>query len=183
MTVTTTAAFQQAWFMLRAAQLGYTATAKWDMYAARYDSGLQDHSAIGLDRGAWAPRPVYELLRFLTWTTEPRHGRTIAVRGSGGTAATRLVTAYRSPGNNLTVLGLDRRGGLVDELDTGPVAYTIHGLPPNALFRLLLWNAEGDSRTKEIGFVDTGPDGVVSFTVPVQAVFALTDTPLPPLPW
>ena len=57
MTLTTTAAFQQAWFMMRAAQLGYTGTIKWDMYAAKYDAGTQDHSAIGLDSGNWVPRP------------------------------------------------------------------------------------------------------------------------------
>ena len=40
---TTTAAFQEAWFMIRAAQLGFAATAKWDVYAAkvrRWDTGL-----------------------------------------------------------------------------------------------------------------------------------------------
>lgn len=183
MTLTTTAAFQHAWFMLRAAQLGYTATAKWDMYSAKYDVGLQDHSAIGLEAGRWTPRPVYELLRFLTWTTEPRHGRTVAVHGGESRDATRLVTAYRSPGNNLTVLGLDRRGGLVATVDESRVAYTIRGLPVHSLFRLLLWNADGDSEVKEIGYLDTGADGVVTFAVPVRAVFALTDTPLPMPPW
>ena len=41
------AAFQQAWFMIRAAQLGFTGTVKWDLYPAKYDAGTQDHSALG----------------------------------------------------------------------------------------------------------------------------------------
>ena len=63
---TTTAAFQEAWFMIRAAQLGFAATAKWDVYAAKYDAGTQDYSAIGLGAAGWPLRPVYRVLQLLT---------------------------------------------------------------------------------------------------------------------
>ena len=51
MAVTNVAAFQEAWFMLRALQLGYVTTAKWDLYDATYDIGTQDYSAIGPGSG------------------------------------------------------------------------------------------------------------------------------------
>src|SRR4029079_9758814 len=37
-------AFQHAWLMIRAAELGFAGTVKWDLYAAKYDAGTQDHS-------------------------------------------------------------------------------------------------------------------------------------------
>ena len=183
MTLTTTAAFQQAWFMIRAAQLGYAATVKWDMYAAKYDTGTQDHSAIGLEDGRWVTRPVYRLLQLMTRSTQPRNGRTVTVTRAAGVAKTKLVTAYVSPGQNLTVFGLDTRGGLIETADDAPTAYSVGGLPPHSLFRLLLWNADGIGGVTEIGYLDTGADGVVQITVPLRAVFVLTDTPLPALPW
>jgi hypothetical protein len=183
MTLTTTAAFQQAWFLIRAAQLGYVATVKWDMYAAKYDSGTQDHSEIGFEAGTWTPRPVYRLLQLMTRATQPRNGRTVTVTRGGGVPKTRMVTAYVSPGQNLTVFGLDTRGGLIETADDAPVGYSIGGLPPNSLFRLLLWNTDGIGSIKEIGYLESGADGVIQVSVPLRAMFTLTDTPLPALPW
>ena len=57
MAVTNAGAFQEAWFMLRALQLGYVATAKWDLYDATYDIGTQDYSAIGPGIDGWTIRP------------------------------------------------------------------------------------------------------------------------------
>ena len=39
MSATNAAAFQQAWFNIRAAQLGFSGTVKWDVYPAKYDAG------------------------------------------------------------------------------------------------------------------------------------------------
>ena len=66
MAVTNAAAFQEAWFMLRSLQLGYVATAKWDIYDATYDIGTQDYSAIGPGTEGWPLRPAYQLLHLLT---------------------------------------------------------------------------------------------------------------------
>ena len=182
-TQTTTAAFQQAWFMIRSTQLSYSATAKWDLYAAKYDLGTQDHSAIGPGGEGWPLRPVYRLLQLLTATTQPRGGRIVELVRSPDVDPSKLVTAYLSPADNITILGLDTDGGLVETTTDDRTAYSIGGLPPNTSFRLFLWNSGGTGMNTEIGFLDSGPSGTLEFAVPVRAVFALTTTPLMTLPW
>lgn len=183
MTETTVAAFQQAWFMVRAAQLGYSGTVKWDLYAASYDAGFQDHSAIGPGALGWPERPVYRLLRLLTATTRPKGGRIVEVVPRPGTDPAKLLTAYLSPGANVTIVGLHTSGGLVETTSDAPVPYTIGGLAPHTLFRLLVWNADGTGTNLEIGFLDSGPDGVIELAVPVRAVFALTTAALETASW
>ena len=63
------------------------------------------------------------------------------------------------------------------------VGYSVGGLPPNRLFRLFEWNADGRGTNVEIGFMDSGPSGSIQLAAPAHAVFALTDTSLGPLPW
>lgn len=183
MTETLTAAFQQAWFMIRAAQLGFSGTAKWDLYAAKYDAGTQDHCAIGPGAAGWPLRPVYHLLQLLTATTRPKGGRIVDLVRAPGADPSKLLTAYLSPAGNVTVLGLDTDGGVPGVTHDTPVSYTVAGLPPNTLFRLVLWNADGSGTNREIGFRDSGPNGTLTFAVPVDAVFALTDTPLDSAGW
>jgi hypothetical protein len=183
MAVTNTVAFQEAWFMLRAVQLGYLATVKWDLYDATYDAGTQDYSAIGPGADGWPLRPAYQLLHLLTLTTQPTGGRIVDVAPAAGADPAKLLSAYVSPASDLTIVGLDRNGGAVYPTDAGPVAYTIGGLPPNRLFRLIAWNADGNGTNREIGFIASDRNGVIGFSLPVQAVFALTTTPLGRLPW
>ena len=83
----------------------------------------------------------------------------------------------------MTILGLDRNGAGISAIPYAPVAYSIGGLPPNRLFRLIFWNADGTGTNREIGFVASDPNGVIEFAAPLQAVFALTTTPLGELPW
>jgi hypothetical protein len=180
--VTTAAALQEAWFMLRALQLGYVATAKWDLYDATYDAGTQDYSAIGAGTDGWPLRPTYHLLHLLTATTSPSGGRIVNVVAGLGADPAKLLTAYVSPASDLTILGLDRNGAGVSTIGSEPVAYSIGGLPPSRLFRLIFWNADGTGTNREIGFVASGADGVLRFAAPLQAVFALTTTPLGEIP-
>jgi hypothetical protein len=177
-TETATAAFQQAWFMIRAAQLGFSGTIKWDLYSAKYDAGTQDHCAIGPGTKGWPLRPVYHVLRLLTATTRPAGGRIVDVVSGPGVDPAKLLTAYVSPAADLTIVGLHTDGGLVSTTREGSVAYSIGGLPSNTLFRLVLWNGDGTGSNREIGFMDSGPAGTLTFSVPLHAVFALTNAPL-----
>lgn len=180
---TTAAGFEEAWFMVRAMQLGYSGMAKWDLYPAQYDNGKGDYSVIGPSSQGWPVRPVYRLLQLLTVTTEPRGGNVVDVVPAPGADPKKLLTAYVSPGAGITVLGLDTDGGAIEGASNGPVAYSIGGLPPNTLFRLFFWNGDGSGTNLEIGFLDSGPSGSIQFSAPLHAVFALTDTSLGPLPW
>jgi hypothetical protein len=164
--------------MIRAAQLSYSATVKWDLYAAKYDAGTQDHSAIGPGVEGWPTRPVLRVLELLTSTTRPRGGRNVDLVPGTAVDPAKLLTAYISPAGNISILGLHTSGGLTAPTTDAPVPYSIGGLPPNTLFRLLVWNADGTGTTREIGFLDSGPTGVVALSAPPRAVFALTNTPL-----
>jgi hypothetical protein len=183
MSDTNTSAFQHAWFNIRAAQLGYSATVKWDVYPAKYDLGTQDFSTVGPGAQGWQPRPVYNLLQLLTLTTTPRGGEIVDVVPSAGTDPSRLLTAYVSPAGDLTVLGLDTRGGTPSTASSEPVPYRIEGLPPNSFLRLLVWNGDGSGRNVDEGFFATDAAGTIELSIPLDAVFALTNTPIVALPW
>jgi hypothetical protein len=176
-------AFQHAWFNLRAAQLGYSGTVKWDIFPAKYDAGTQDFSALGPGAEGWPARPVYNLLQLLTRTTEPRGGHVAEVTPRTGTDRRKLVTAYVSPANDLTILGLHEAGGFISSTSHEPVAYALGGLPANTHFRLLVWNGAGDGSNIDIGFLATDANGELEISVPRDAVFALTTTPIMTLPW
>jgi hypothetical protein len=183
MSATNTAAFQQAWFNIRTAQLGYSGTVKWDVYPAKYDAGTQDHSSLGAGADHWPTRPVYRVLQLMTLTTKPRGGSIVEVVPNAGAHSSKLLTAYVSPARDITILGLHTDGGAIPTTSDHPIPYSIGGLPPNSFFRLLVWNGDGDGRNVDQGFVASGPDGVLEFAAPLDGVFALTNTPIISLPW
>ena len=163
MAVTNAAAFQEAWFMLRSLQLGYVATAKWDIYDATYDIGTQDYSAIGPGTEGWPLRPAYQLLHLLTADDQAgrrQHRRRRPAAGRRpGKAPHRLRLARLRPDDPGPGQGRRR----VSATGAAPIAYRIGGLPPNSLFRLILWNADGTGTNREIGFIasDRGRRGRV----------------------
>jgi hypothetical protein len=177
LTGATAAAFEEGWFMVRAAQLGYTAASTWDLYNAKYDAGTQDYSAIGPGTSGWPLRPLYHLMQLVTLTTEPGSD-VIEIDRAPAANPAQLLTAFVSPAKNVTILGLDTDGALSPSTNT-PVAYRVGGLPPNSLFRLIAWNADGLGTNIEIGYLDTGAAGAVDFAVPLGAIFDLTNQPIP----
>jgi hypothetical protein len=173
----TQAAFEEGWFMIRAAQLGYTAALSWDLYNAKYDAGVQDYSAIGPGTAGWPLRPLYHLMQLVTLTTKP--GSSIVDLDRAPTAdPAKLLTAYVSPAQNITILGLDTDAVLPGADAARPVAYRIGDLPANSLFRLVAWNADGSGANTDIGYLDSGPAGSVEFALPLGAIFDLTDEPI-----
>ena len=182
MAMTIVSAFQEAWFMIRASQLSFSATAKWDIYRAKYDNGTQDYSTIGPGVDDWPLRPSYSLLRLMGLTTQPRGGGIVDVVASPSADPAKRLTAYVSPAGDVTIFGLDIDGGGIATTSHALVPYSVAGLPPNRVFRLLLWNGDGTGRDLDAGDLYSSPEGVVEFSAPLDAVFALTDTPVGPLP-
>ena len=182
MSETNAAAFQQAWFNLRAAQLGYSGTVKWDVYPAKYDAGTQDHSSLGSAAQGWPVRPVYRVLQLLTLTTKPRGGSIVEMTPAAGADPSKLLTAYVSPARDITVLGLDMDGGSIPTTSNALVPYSVGGLPPNTYFRLLTWNGDGAGGIVDNGFLATSPTGTATFSAPLDSVFALTNTPIMEVP-
>jgi hypothetical protein len=182
MSATNAAGFQQAWFNIRATQLGFSGTVKWDVYPAKYDAGTQDHSALGPAAEGWPERPVYRVLHLMTLTTQPKGGSIVQVVRAPGVDGSKLLTAYISPARDITILGLDSDGGSIRTTSNAPVPYSVGGLPANTLFRLLVWNGDGTGTNVDKGFLTTTPQGTVEFSAPLDAVFALTNTPIMELP-
>jgi hypothetical protein len=169
---TSVMAFQQAWFDVLAARLGYVGTLKWDLHFAKYDNGTQSHWLIGPPDEGWPALPSYTALQLFTATVKP-HWSVVAVIGDAGT---KLVTAYVGPGDALTVIGLDTSGAQLNGFTQIWSSYAIGGLPPQTTLHLAVWNELGNSLISNDPDVQTDAAGVATFAVPVNAVFALTTT-------
>ena len=68
---TNIAAFQQLWFDLAAAQLGFTGSVKWDAYWGKYAGDYNSvYAMIGRASEGWPLFPTYHALRLLLQTTD-----------------------------------------------------------------------------------------------------------------
>ena len=174
-TRTNIAAFQQAWFDVLAARLGYVGSLKWDLHYAKYDNGTQSAWLIGPPDEGWPALPSYNAVHLFTATVKPGWS-VVAVDGDAGT---KLVTAYEGPADALTLIGLDTSGSQLTTVSPTNSSYTIGGLPPQTTFHLAVWNEWGNGGVVNDPDVQTDASGVATFAVPIQAVFALT-TMTPP---
>jgi len=162
-------AFQHAWFDVLAARLGYAGTVKWDGYAAKYDRGTQDYSLVGPPTQGWPLRPVYNVTRLFTLTTQ----RGWKVVGVDGTSGTKLVAAYTGP-KQTTVIGLDTSGTSLATPSTTVVSYAVGGLPRDTSFQLYVWNQDGSGTIAPPTTLRSDAAGLLQVTAPLQSVFAVT---------
>ena len=172
---TNVAAFQHAWFQIRAAQLGYAGTIKWDCFFGRYDRGKQAYYAIGAPGPGpqgWKLYPMYYLLRLFTMTTEAGW-RVLAIKSNVANSKKHLA-AFAGKGSELTIVGLDERGALLNGRSAEGVSYSIGGLPVGASFTLVLWNRAGGGKLVSADPVTADATGTATVTAPLQSVFALT---------
>jgi hypothetical protein len=170
MAQTNVSAFQQAWFDVLAARLGYVGTLKWDLHFAKYDNGTQAHWLIGPPNQGWPTMPSYSALQLFTTTVKPGW-RVVAVNGDGGT---KVVTAYAGSADKLTVIGLDTSGAQLNGYTPIRSSYVIGGLPQLTTLHLAVWNELGNGLVLNLPDVQTDSAGVAMFTVPINGVFALT---------
>ena len=174
---TNVAAFQHAWFQIRAAQLGYAGTVKWDCFDAKYDRGTLAYCAIGPGRDGWPLLPTYFVLQLVTMATRPGW-RVVAVTGGAAAAGTKRLVAFAGGPGELTVLGLDTRGGLLNDASPTEVRYEIGGLPKRRALNLVIWNRGGGGKLV-LEAARTDAEGVARVDAPLQSVFALTTLAVP----
>jgi hypothetical protein len=184
---TNIAAFQQLWFDLASAQLGFSGSVKWDAYWGRYTSTYNEAwYLIGPASEGWPLFPAYHALRLLLQTTQ-QGWQVVQVAPwddddwslSAPDQSEKELVAYADEAGHLTLMGLDSHGRDLNAVSADPApVYTIGGLPPNTTFNLALWNATGDGESVPAGTVQTGPVGVARFEVPLQAAFSLTTVPV-----
>jgi hypothetical protein len=170
MAQTNVSAFQHAWFDVLAAELGYVGTSKWDSYFGKYDNGTQAYYMIGSPAQGWPLYPIYNAMHLLT-STVAAGSRTVNVASVPN--ASRLLAAYVGKAGEHTVVGLDTAGALLNTASPTLVSYTIGGLPPSTNFQLSIWNEAGDGLIGLPKPAATDAAGVVTISVPQQAVFAL----------
>src|SRR3989441_1830374 len=170
MTQTNINAFQHAWFDILATRLGYVGTSKWDSYFGKYDNGTQAYYMIGSPADGWPLYPIYNFMRLMT-SNVSQGWRTVNVDSVPNTS--RLLTAYAGKAGEHTVVGLDTAGAQLNTVSPTVVTYTIGGLPPATNFELTLWNEAGDGLVGAPKPATSDAAGVVTISVPQQAVFAL----------
>jgi hypothetical protein len=170
-TQTNVSAFQQAWFDVLAADLGYLGTSKWDSYYGKYDNGSQAYYVIGGPQSGWPLYPMYNLLQLFT-TTVKRGWRVVAMDSVPATS--RILSAYLGGRKQLTVIGLDTAGAQLNAGTTTATPYTIAGFPPSKPVNLLIWNANADGLVAPRQVVTADANGMVSLSISQQAVFVLT---------
>jgi hypothetical protein len=186
LTRTNVAAFQAAWFQIRAAQLGFASMLKWDCNFGRYDKGKQAYYAIGPPIPSGAPKqwelfPMYHLLRLFTLTTAAGWKVLPVVRNpTAAGAGTKHMVAFQGPGD-LTIVGLDDRGAQRNTASSLVVHYEIGGLQGKGPLQLVLWNKAGGGLLHREPPRKPDAAGVVGIDVPVHSVFALTTRKLPQL--
>jgi len=170
-TQTNISAFQQAWFDVLAADLGYMGTSKWDSYYGKYDNGTQAYYVIGAPQSGWPLYPMYNLLQLMT-TTVKRGWQVVSVDSVPNTS--RILAAYVGKKKQLTVIGLDTLGAQLNAGTTTTSSYSIAGFPPSKPVNLLIWNANADGLVAPRQKVTADTNGVVNVTIAQHSVFALT---------
>lgn len=187
---TNIAAFQQLWFNLASAQLGFAGTAKWDAYWGKYDAGTQAHWLIGPPEEGWPLFPSYHAMQLLLQTTA-RGWQVLTVApwtdddwklndlGRPFDPPEKELAAYAGPSSELTLMGLDSHARGLNAASPEPtLSYSVGGLPRLTAFTLATWNATGEGTSTVTGPVTTNAAGVARFTVPLHAAFALTTVPV-----
>jgi hypothetical protein len=178
---TNIAAFQQLWFNLVSAQLGFAGTAKWDAYWGKYDAGTQSHWLIGPAAEGWPLFPAYHAMQLLFQTTA-RGWQALRIdpwaeddwSSELDDQPEKEIAAYAGPDGALTLMGLDTHARALNGASTETVGYSIGGLPASTTFNLAIWNAAADGENTVAGTLTTTPAGVARFDAPLHAAFALT---------
>jgi hypothetical protein len=184
-TRTNVAAFQQLWFNIASAQLGYSGTSKWDAFWGKYNSANQAFWMIGPAEEGWPLFPTYHAFRMLLQTTA-RGWHVVGVDPWGdddwkvGVAdqPEKEIAAYAGPAGELTFVGLDTRAQYLNVASPETPAYSIGGLPPFTTFNLAIWNKTANGENVVSEPVKTNEAGVARFEVPLHGAFALTTVPV-----
>ena len=184
---TNIAGFQQLWFDLATAQLGFPGSVKWDAYWGRYTANYNEAwYLIGPAAEGWPLFPSYHALRLLLQTTQ-QGWQVVQVapwedddwKLSVPDQPEKEIAAYADDAGHLTLMGLDSNGRDLNVVSAGPAPeYSIGGLPASTSFNLVLWNAAGDGLSSLAGPIVTDEAGVARFEVPLHAAFSLTTVPV-----
>ncbi|KQX48844.1 LamG-like jellyroll fold domain-containing protein [Paenibacillus sp. Root444D2] len=156
-------AYEHAWFTMNAMNKKFVATTKWDAYKAKYDNGTQYYGEIGSGTDGYPMKPIYDVTRLFSHTSNS-HWQLVSVTGS---VTGKLVTALKDPSSsNMAVYALN---------DTGAsTTISIGGLGANKIFRMYVWNDNGDGGITDESSVQADSSGNITVRLNTQSFAAFT---------
>jgi alpha-tubulin suppressor-like RCC1 family protein len=134
-------AYETAGFNIMSASLGFDGTSKWDIFHAKYDGDIQDHSMILDARTGYELRPEYWAFLLLNMTSD--YGwRSVKVRGGDGDGGSdnKIAAALESADGeeqSIYLLNLSR---------TETADISIEGLDTSKTYYVYMWNENGDGK-------------------------------------
>ena len=157
-------AFQHAWFQILAMNYEFAGFIKWDAYKAKYDNGTQYHSLIGSGSEGYPLYPAWYSSMMFTRTSKPGWQLIESTKGKNNS---KLVSALKDPQTgDLSIYSLNDTGNKTN--------FSISGLTAGKEFHFLIWNADGQGRIKDNGFLKANASGVVSFALEKESFAVLT---------
>jgi alpha-tubulin suppressor-like RCC1 family protein len=148
-------AYETSGFNIMSASLGFDGTSKWDIYHAKYDGDIQDHSMIMDARNGYALRPEYWafLLQSMAAETGWNNVKVRAGNGDGG-SNNKIVAELESPN------GSEQSFFLLNQSTTAATDISVEGLDTSKTYYVYMWNENGDGKITEKGLL--GSSGTAS---------------------
>jgi alpha-tubulin suppressor-like RCC1 family protein len=140
--------YETAGFNIMSAALGFDGTSKWDIYHAKYDGDIQDHSMIMDARTGYELRPEYWAYLLTTMTSETGWN-SVKVRGGDGDGGSnnKIVAALESPD------GSEQSLFLLNQSVTAATNISVEGLDTSKTYNVYMWNENGDGKITAKGVV------------------------------
>jgi hypothetical protein len=153
-------ALQIGWLMTEATRRGFVATVQWEAYDVGYPRIRMHYGMLGEARDGWPLRPSYQVLRLFTHTSAPGW-RALQLEGESSDVA---LAAVQGPKGELTVMALNHSSA------AQPIS--LAHLPPNLVFRRLLWTAADKERLNDSGDL-AGGAASLELTLPPRSLTTL----------
>ncbi|MDQ0920260.1 Ig-like domain-containing protein [Paenibacillus sp. V4I5] len=148
-------AYETSGFNIMSAALGFDGTSKWDIYHAKYDGDIQDHSMIRDARDGYELRPEYWAFLLQSMTSESGWNNVKVRSGTGdGGSSNKMVAALESPD------GSEQSFFLLNQSITAATDMSVEGLDTSKTYYVYMWNENGDGKITEKGVL--APSGTAS---------------------
>lgn len=157
-------ALVHGWFQVWALNYKYVGFSKWDCYKAKYDSGTQYFSEIGIASDGYPVRPSYYMTWLFTHTCLP--GWNVVETKQGNNVNKVVAVMKDKAGQNMTLYAVNRSSGMFP--------YVISGLPANQSYHLVAWNNDQKGKIEKLSDVKTDESGFLKLNLLAQSVVAVT---------
>ncbi|WP_164821246.1 Ig-like domain-containing protein [Paenibacillus koleovorans] len=165
-------AYETSGFNIMSAALGFDGTSKWDVYHAKYDGDIQDHSMIRDARDGYELRPEYWsfLLQSLTTETGWSTAKVRGGMGDGGVSG-KIVAALESAD------GTEQSLFLLNQSLTAATSISVEGLDTSKTYYVYMWNENGDGKITAKGVLSSSGAASTQSSNTAGGVYRVTGIP------